>query len=202
MRVRVLAAGVAYPNPLTREGVHPEKPLLRFRPRWDLIGAVDRLGKGISGIEPGQIIAALPISGAYRVTGSDSGAQPRQMAPTARDRFVHVRLAGGDLPEMPLGHRPIAQTADDRRIDVSSMSLLPPECQISTDRIANCRAESKPPKKKSVAAKTLYAQIIRRVILLSANEQGRSATCNAADRLSVTSVWRHCPMSVTYRSKG
>ena len=123
MRVRVLAAGVAYPNPLTREGVHPEKPLLRFRPRWDLIGAVDRLGKGISGIEPGQIIAALPISGAYRVTGSDSGAQPRQMAPTARDRFVHVRLAGGDLPEMPLGHRPIAQTADDRRIDVSSLSL-------------------------------------------------------------------------------
>jgi NADPH2:quinone reductase len=26
---------------------------------------VDRLGKGVSGIEPGQIIAALPISGAY-----------------------------------------------------------------------------------------------------------------------------------------
>jgi len=65
VRVRVLAAGVAYPNPLTREGVHPEKPLLRFRPRWDLIGAVDRLGKGVSGIVPGQRIAALPISGAY-----------------------------------------------------------------------------------------------------------------------------------------
>jgi NADPH:quinone reductase-like Zn-dependent oxidoreductase len=26
---------------------------------------VDRFGAGISGIEPGQIVAALPISGAY-----------------------------------------------------------------------------------------------------------------------------------------
>src|SRR5215831_17610817 len=65
VRVRVLAAGVAYPDLLMREGVHPEKPPLPFTPGWDLIGVVDRLGKGVSGIEPGQIIAALPISGAY-----------------------------------------------------------------------------------------------------------------------------------------
>jgi NADPH2:quinone reductase len=38
---------------------------LPFTLGWDLIGVVDRLGKGVSGIEPGQIIAALPISGAY-----------------------------------------------------------------------------------------------------------------------------------------
>ena len=65
VRVRVLAAGVALPDLLMREGVHPEKPPLPFTPGWDLIGVVDRLGKGVSGIEPGQIIAALPISGAY-----------------------------------------------------------------------------------------------------------------------------------------
>ena len=65
VRVRVLAAGVAYPDLLMREGLHPEKPPLPFTPGWDLIGVVDRLGKGVSGIEPGQIIAALPISGAY-----------------------------------------------------------------------------------------------------------------------------------------
>jgi len=63
--VRVLAAGVAYPDLLMREGVHPEKPPLPFTPGWDLVGVVDRLGKGVSGIEPGQTIAALPISGAY-----------------------------------------------------------------------------------------------------------------------------------------
>jgi len=65
VRVRVLAAGVSLPDLLMREGVHPEKPRLPFTPGWDLIGVVDRLGKGVSEIESGQIIAALPISGAY-----------------------------------------------------------------------------------------------------------------------------------------
>src|SRR5215469_1296451 len=64
-RVRVLAAGVAYPDLLMREGIRPEKPSLPFTPGWDLVGVVNRLGKGVSGIEPGQVIAALPISGAY-----------------------------------------------------------------------------------------------------------------------------------------
>jgi NADPH:quinone reductase-like Zn-dependent oxidoreductase len=65
VRVKVLAAGVSLPDLLMREGVHPEKPRLPFTPGWDLIGVVDRVGADISGIEPGQIVAALPISGAY-----------------------------------------------------------------------------------------------------------------------------------------
>src|SRR5919202_1121563 len=65
VRVRVLAAGVSLPDLMMREGVHPETPLLPFTPGWDLVGVVDRLGDGISGIELGQIVAALPISGAY-----------------------------------------------------------------------------------------------------------------------------------------
>jgi len=65
VRVRVLAAGVSLPDLMMREGVHPETPPLPFTPGWDLIGVVDRLGHGISGIEPGQTVAALPISGAY-----------------------------------------------------------------------------------------------------------------------------------------
>jgi NADPH2:quinone reductase len=65
VRVRVPAAGVSLPDLLMREGVHPETPRLPFTPGWDLIGMVDRLGDGISGIEPGQMVAALPISGAY-----------------------------------------------------------------------------------------------------------------------------------------
>src|SRR5262249_57799457 len=48
-----------------REGIHGETPRLPFTPGWDLVGTVDRLGEGISGIEPGQLVAALPISGAY-----------------------------------------------------------------------------------------------------------------------------------------
>jgi NADPH2:quinone reductase len=65
VRVRVLAAGVSLPDVLAREGIHPETPQAPFTPGWDLVGVVDRLGAGVSGIEPGQIVAAMPISGAY-----------------------------------------------------------------------------------------------------------------------------------------
>lgn len=64
-RLRVLAAGVALPDVMMREGIHPETPRLPFTPGWDLVGVVDRLGTGVSEIEPGQIVAALPIHGAY-----------------------------------------------------------------------------------------------------------------------------------------
>ena len=65
VRIRVLAAGVSLPDIMAREGVHPETPPVPFTPGWDLVGVVDRLGDGVSGIEPGQIVAALPIHGAY-----------------------------------------------------------------------------------------------------------------------------------------
>ncbi len=64
-RVRVLAAGVALPDVMMREGIHPETPRLPFTPGWDLVGVVDRLGPGTSGVEPGETVAALPIHGAY-----------------------------------------------------------------------------------------------------------------------------------------
>jgi NADPH2:quinone reductase len=65
VRVRVLAAGVSLPDVMMREGIHPETPPVPFTPGWDLVGRVDRLGEGVSGVEPGQMVGALPISGAY-----------------------------------------------------------------------------------------------------------------------------------------
>jgi NADPH2:quinone reductase len=65
VRVKVLAAGVSLPDLLMREGLHPETPPLPFTPGWDLVGVVDRLGGGVSVLEPGQTVAALPIFGAY-----------------------------------------------------------------------------------------------------------------------------------------
>jgi NADPH2:quinone reductase len=65
VRVRVLAAGVSLPDLMMREGIHPETPPVPFTPGWDLVGVVDQLGAGVSGFELGQIVAALPISGAY-----------------------------------------------------------------------------------------------------------------------------------------
>ena len=65
VRVKVLAAGVALPDLMAREGVHPETPPAPFTPGWDLVGVVDQVGAGVAGIEPGQTVAAMPISGAY-----------------------------------------------------------------------------------------------------------------------------------------
>ncbi len=65
VRVKVLAAGVALPDIMAREGIHPETPRVPFTPGWDLVGVVDRLGDAVSGIELGQTVAAMPISGAY-----------------------------------------------------------------------------------------------------------------------------------------
>jgi len=65
VRVRVLAAGVSLPDLMMREGIHPETPRVPFTPGWDLVGVVDKLGAGVSGIELGQVVAALPIWGGY-----------------------------------------------------------------------------------------------------------------------------------------
>src|SRR5438067_723688 len=48
-----------------REGIHPETPPLPFSSGCVLVGIVDRFGDGVSGLESGEIVAALPIIGAY-----------------------------------------------------------------------------------------------------------------------------------------
>jgi NADPH2:quinone reductase len=65
LRVRVLVAGVSLPDVMAREGIHPETPPVPFTPGWDLVGVVDRIGAGVTGIQTGQIVAAMPIHGAY-----------------------------------------------------------------------------------------------------------------------------------------
>jgi len=65
VRVKVLAAGVSLPDIMARQGIHPETPRLPYTPGWDLVGVVDQIGDSVTGIQPGQRLAALPISGAY-----------------------------------------------------------------------------------------------------------------------------------------
>ena len=65
VRVKVLAAGVSLPDVLAREGVHPETPRVPYTPGWDLVGTVDQLGDEVTGCEPGQAVAAMPIHGCY-----------------------------------------------------------------------------------------------------------------------------------------
>lgn len=65
VRVKVLAAGVAMPDVMAREGIHPETPRVPYTPGWDLVGAVDALGDAVAGFELGQLVTAMPISGCY-----------------------------------------------------------------------------------------------------------------------------------------
>jgi NADPH:quinone reductase len=65
VRVKILAAGVSLPDVMAREGVHPETPKVPFTPGWDLVGSVDCVGEEVSGFAPGQLVAAMPIHGAY-----------------------------------------------------------------------------------------------------------------------------------------
>jgi NADPH:quinone reductase-like Zn-dependent oxidoreductase len=65
VRVRVLAAGVSLPDVMMREGIHPEKPVPPFTPGWDLVGTVDRAGARVHDLHEGELVAAVPITGAY-----------------------------------------------------------------------------------------------------------------------------------------
>jgi len=64
VRVKVLAAGVAWGDILKRHGlgagVHPP-----FTPGYDIVGVVDKLGPNVSSVDIGQMVAALPLSGGY-----------------------------------------------------------------------------------------------------------------------------------------
>jgi NADPH2:quinone reductase len=65
VRVKILAAGVSFADLLFREGIHPEARHPPFTPGWDLVGEVDKLGAGVSGLQLGQRVASLPIVGSY-----------------------------------------------------------------------------------------------------------------------------------------
>lgn len=65
VRIRVLASGVAMPDVMAREGIHPETPRVPYTPGWDLVGVVDGIGADVSGLRLGDVVAAMPIFGAY-----------------------------------------------------------------------------------------------------------------------------------------
>ncbi|NJP04481.1 MAG: zinc-binding dehydrogenase [Chloroflexaceae bacterium] len=66
VRVRVLAAGVAFADLLARKGKYPGAPALPFTPGYDLVGIVDAVSDTGSAFQPGQMVAALlPHFGGY-----------------------------------------------------------------------------------------------------------------------------------------
>jgi NADPH2:quinone reductase len=64
VRVRIRAAGVAFGDVAARRGDYAWQGL-PFAPGYDIVGEVDRLGAGVTELEPGQLVAALPGAGGY-----------------------------------------------------------------------------------------------------------------------------------------
>lgn len=65
VRVRVLAAGVAFNDVLMRHGLYQRTWAFAFTPGFDIVGTVDALGDGVSNFAVGQRVAALTRIGGY-----------------------------------------------------------------------------------------------------------------------------------------
>ncbi|HEY5988139.1 MAG TPA: alcohol dehydrogenase catalytic domain-containing protein, partial [Streptosporangiaceae bacterium] len=65
VRVRIIAAGVGYPDVLIREGTYPGGPKPPFTPGYEFIGTVDKLGDGVTGFQLGQRVGAIPVYGSH-----------------------------------------------------------------------------------------------------------------------------------------
>jgi len=65
-RVKVLAASATFTDTMVRKGIYygfKETPPLS--PGYDMVGVVDKLGQGVTGLEVGQMVADLTVFGAY-----------------------------------------------------------------------------------------------------------------------------------------
>lgn len=63
--VRVGAAGVNFPDVLVIEGNYQVRPPLPFSPGKELSGEVERIGEGVTSVQPGDRVAALVEYGAF-----------------------------------------------------------------------------------------------------------------------------------------
>jgi NADPH:quinone reductase-like Zn-dependent oxidoreductase len=64
VRVKILTAGIAWGDILKRRGLGMGT-LTPFTPGYDIVGVVDKIGEGVSSVEVGQMVAALPVFGGY-----------------------------------------------------------------------------------------------------------------------------------------
>ena len=65
VRVKVLAAGVAFGDIMWQTGTVPGSPKPPYTPGYDVVGVVDRLGAGVSAPAVGQTVTGLIKTGGY-----------------------------------------------------------------------------------------------------------------------------------------
>jgi NADPH:quinone reductase-like Zn-dependent oxidoreductase len=85
VRVRILAAGVAFADLLRMRGLYPGDPALPFSPGWDLAGEIDQVGAGVTAWRVGQPVVALTGYGNYTryrtLQADDLVAMPEETEP-------------------------------------------------------------------------------------------------------------------------
>jgi NADPH:quinone reductase-like Zn-dependent oxidoreductase len=65
VRIRILVCGVAFADVLMRRGMYPGAPPLPFSPGYDIVGVIDSCGAGVTAWKPGDLVAALTMTGGY-----------------------------------------------------------------------------------------------------------------------------------------
>jgi NADPH:quinone reductase-like Zn-dependent oxidoreductase len=112
-RVRVEAAGVSYGDLLLQRGVIPGGPKPPFVPGFDLAGVVESVGPGVTGLQPGQRVAALIRNGGYssvlnvpaeRLVPVPDGVDPVDVAAIALNYFIAYQMLHR-IGKIESGHR-------------------------------------------------------------------------------------------------
>src|SRR5215831_5217047 len=66
IRIRVEAAGVSFGDVAQRSGLFfAGAPKMPYTPGYDVVGAVEAVGKGVADFAPGDRVAALTLFGGY-----------------------------------------------------------------------------------------------------------------------------------------
>ena len=65
VRVKVRASGVGFTDIIMRRGYYPYAPPFPFTPGYEVVGDVEALGPGVTGLQKGQRVAALIVHGGY-----------------------------------------------------------------------------------------------------------------------------------------
>ena len=95
VRIRVAAAGVNFADVLARMGLYPDAPPLPCVVGYEVAGEIDRLGAGVSGLVPGQRVAAMVRFGGYSDT---------VVVPAAQAQPISERLSFEQAAALPVNY--------------------------------------------------------------------------------------------------